>query len=70
MPSAMRIELNCAKCGKNSFDLGHGVENESVIRCNACGHRIGTMLELKERLATEVLKRAAKRDSGLSSLEA
>jgi DNA-directed RNA polymerase subunit RPC12/RpoP len=59
----MRIELNCAKCGKNSFDLGHGTEDDSVIRCNSCGHKIGTLGELKERVADEVLKRAAKRDS-------
>jgi DNA-directed RNA polymerase subunit RPC12/RpoP len=59
----MRIELTCAVCGKNSFDLGHGVDDDSVIRCNFCGHEIGTMAELKERVASEVLKRAAKRDS-------
>jgi len=59
----MRIELSCAKCGTNSFDLGHGPEDDSVICCNACRHMIGTMGELKEQLAAEVLKRAAKRDS-------
>jgi DNA-directed RNA polymerase subunit RPC12/RpoP len=59
----MRIELTCAKCGKNSFDLGHGPEDDSLIRCNSCGPKIGTMAELKERLAAEVLKRAAKRDA-------
>ena len=59
----MRIELNCASCGNNSFNLGHGVENDSHIRCNACGHKIGTMAELKERVAAEVLKLAASGDS-------
>jgi DNA-directed RNA polymerase subunit RPC12/RpoP len=59
----MRIELTCAKCDRNSFNLGHGAEDDSVIRCTFCGHEIGTMAELKERVATEVLKRAAKRDS-------
>jgi DNA-directed RNA polymerase subunit RPC12/RpoP len=62
LATGMRIELNCAKCGKNSFDLGHGAEDGSVIRCNGCGHKIGTMQELKERVAAEVLKRAANRD--------
>jgi len=55
----MRIELTCAECGKNSFNLGHGAEDDSVIRCNVCGHVIGTLAELKERVAAEVLKRAA-----------
>jgi uncharacterized Zn finger protein len=55
----MRIELTCAECGKNSFNLGHGTEDDSVIRCHACGHVIGTLAELKERLAAEVMKRAA-----------
>jgi DNA-directed RNA polymerase subunit RPC12/RpoP len=58
MSSRMRIELTCAECHKNSFNLGHGVEDDSVIRCTSCGHEIGTMAELKERVAAEVLKRA------------
>jgi DNA-directed RNA polymerase subunit RPC12/RpoP len=58
----VRIELACAECGKNSFNLGHGVEDDSRIRCEFCGHEIGTMAELKQRIADEVLKRAAKRD--------
>jgi DNA-directed RNA polymerase subunit RPC12/RpoP len=63
----MHIELTCAKCHRNSFNLGHGAEDDSVIVCNSCGHRIGTMAQLKERVAAEVLKRAAERDSGLGS---
>jgi uncharacterized Zn finger protein len=59
----MRIELNCAECGKNSFDLGRGAGDDSLIRCQSCGHEIGTMGELKERVAAEVTKRAAERDS-------
>jgi uncharacterized Zn finger protein len=54
----MRIELTCAECGKNSFNLGHGTEDDSLIRCHACGHVIGTLAELKERVAAEVMKRA------------
>jgi DNA-directed RNA polymerase subunit RPC12/RpoP len=59
----MRIELKCAECGKNSFNLGRGVEDDSRIRCNFCGHEIGTMAELKQRVAEQVLKLAAERDA-------
>ena len=59
MPLRMRIELNCAVCGKNSFNLGHGTEDDSLIRCTYCDHVIGTMAELKARVAEEVLRRAA-----------
>lgn len=56
--SRMHIEMNCAECGENSFNLGNGVKGYTIIRCGACGHEIGTLDELKERVATEVLKRA------------
>ena len=59
----MRIELNCAECGNNSFNLGQGAKDDSLIYCKLCGHRIGTMAELKERIAAEVLRLAAKRDA-------
>ena len=58
----MRIELNCAVCGKNSFNLGHGAADDSAICCKSCGHEIGTMAELKQRVAEEVLRHAANRD--------
>lgn len=59
----MRIELNCAECGKNSFNLGRGADDNSVIRCNFCGHEVGTMAELKQRVAAKVLELAAHRDA-------
>jgi DNA-directed RNA polymerase subunit RPC12/RpoP len=59
----MRIELKCAQCGKNSFNLGKGAEDDSLICCDFCGHEIGTMAELKERVAAQVLRLAATRDA-------
>lgn len=56
----MRIELNCAVCGDNRFDLGKAVEgDDAIICCDACGHEIGTLAELKERVAAEVMRRSA-----------
>lgn len=53
----MRIELNCTACGDNSFKIIEGADDEAVIRCADCSHVIGTMAELKERVAQEVMKR-------------
>lgn len=55
---AMRIELNCGECGGNRFTLGQPRADESVICCVDCGHDVGTMAELKERVAAEVMKGA------------
>lgn len=60
MPLRMRIELNCAECGENRFDLSKAEKDDAIIRCDACGHKIGTLNELKERVAAEVMKHSAK----------
>jgi DNA-directed RNA polymerase subunit RPC12/RpoP len=59
----MRIELNCAKCGENRFDLLEDHADDAQVYCAACGHKIGTLAELKERVADEVLRRSAKRQA-------
>jgi predicted nucleic acid-binding Zn ribbon protein len=59
----MRIELNCAECGNNRFTIVRGMEDDAVVRCSDCGHQIGTMGELKARVAAEVMRRAARPSS-------
>ena len=59
----MRIELNCAEWGKNSFNLIAGAEGNCLIRCDLCGHEIGTMAELKEAHCREGLEARSTRDS-------
>ena len=54
----MRIDLNCTVCGQNRFSLDHETEDDSLIRCEECGHEIGTMAELKRQVAEEVLSLA------------
>ena len=56
----MRIELSCAACGENRFDLHENHADDAFVCCTVCGHEIGTLAELKERVAVEVLRRAAK----------
>jgi DNA-directed RNA polymerase subunit RPC12/RpoP len=57
----MRIDLNCAQCGKNRFALHGDIADDTQIECESCGHKIGTMAELKARVAEEVLKRSSPR---------
>lgn len=57
----MRIELNCAECGRNRFTITRGMEDDAAVSCSECGHLIGTMGELKQRVAAEVMKRAGTR---------
>lgn len=58
----MRIELNCAKCGGNRFSIEKYSADDTRIRCEDCEHDIGTLAELKERVAAEVLGRLGDRD--------
>jgi uncharacterized Zn finger protein len=55
----MRIELNCAQCGSNRFTIEEDHADAAHVHCADCGHEIGTMAELKDRVAAEVLKRSA-----------
>jgi DNA-directed RNA polymerase subunit RPC12/RpoP len=55
----MRIDLACAECGSNSFGLEGAETDNALIYCQECGHKIGTLGELKERTAQEVLRRRA-----------
>lgn len=57
----MKIELNCAVCGSNNFELADALTDECAVSCADCGHVIGTMGELKAKLAEEVIRRSHKR---------
>ena len=56
----MRIELNCAACGQNRFSITRGMKDDALVTCADCGHEIGTMGDLKARVAAEVMKRATR----------
>lgn len=55
----MRIDPSCAACGKNCFSLTEAGNDNSVVTCEDCGHVIGTMGDLKEKVAAAVLTRAS-----------
>ena len=54
----MKIDLKCASCGSNRFQLGDAPADDFIVECGECGHVIGTMGQLKDKLAEEVLQRA------------
>ncbi len=56
----MRIEWNCRECGDNSFTIIREMEDDEMVSCSECGHEIGTLADLKARIAEEVLKRASR----------
>ena len=64
----MKIELTCAECGDNRFALDAALTDACVVRCHECGHKIGTMGELKDMITRAVLARcdAAPNEAGLS----
>jgi uncharacterized Zn finger protein len=55
----MRIDLSCAECGKNRFSLSEAESDACMIRCEDCGHEVGTLGELKRHFATAVTQNAA-----------
>ena len=54
----MRIELKCRECGGNRFKLDQDADDDAHVECDDCGHKIGTVGELKRQVANEVLKHA------------
>jgi hypothetical protein len=59
--AGMRIELNSSHCDDNRFSMDQANSDHSIVRCLDCGHLIGTLASLKERIADEVLKRGEHR---------
>ena len=60
----MRIEIKCAKCGSNRFSIDGAAADDTRIRCEDCNHELGSLGELKERVASEVLERSRREGSG------
>lgn len=54
----MRIDLKCRGCGGNRFNLDRQQDDDAHVECDDCGHKIGTVGELKRQVADEVMRRA------------
>jgi DNA-directed RNA polymerase subunit RPC12/RpoP len=57
----MRVELACAECGGNNFSIDEARSDNCEVHCGDCGHRIGTLAELKDKVAQLVLATAPPR---------
>jgi DNA-directed RNA polymerase subunit RPC12/RpoP len=57
----MKIELTCAKCGSNHFNYPLRFTNTSVITCADCGHEVGTVAELQQKVMDELASHAPER---------
>jgi hypothetical protein len=56
----VKIELNCGKCGSNRFDYPIKLTDETMILCAECGHTIGTVVQLQQKLIDELERRSAR----------
>jgi DNA-directed RNA polymerase subunit RPC12/RpoP len=59
----MRIDLKCRECGSNRFNLDQDADDDANVECDECGHKIGTVGQLKRQVAEEVLRRSRIRRS-------
>lgn len=53
----MRIELSCSSCGGNRFRYPPNGNGENVVICEDCGHVVGTLEELKQKVEWAVMQR-------------
>lgn len=54
----MRIELSCSACGGNRFGFPHDAQDDSVVVCEECGHNVGTLGALKDRVVGALTSRS------------
>jgi hypothetical protein len=51
----MMIEIDCSRCGENDFGLNLAADDLSLVICQRCGQELGTLGEVKRRVAEHVL---------------
>jgi len=56
----MRIELSWQVCGGNRFRYPHNGNGEKIVICEDCGHEVGTLNSLKDRVERAIMERLAR----------
>jgi DNA-directed RNA polymerase subunit RPC12/RpoP len=49
------IDLTCGECGSNRLDIPAQADDDRAVVCEECGHALGTLAEVKSRVARAVL---------------
>jgi hypothetical protein len=50
----MTPKLNCGNCGSDRFAYPFKVTDDSTIDCQDCGATVGTVAELRVRVASQI----------------
>ena len=53
----MKIVINCASCDGNRFTFPD--DEDEQVACEECGHQVGTLTQVRERVMEEVLAQRA-----------
>lgn len=54
----LKIDLSCGECGSNRLDIPARASDDSPVVCEECGHVLGSLGEVKTRVAEAVLRGA------------
>lgn len=60
----MRIDIACSACGRNRFSFPIEEGDEAIVTCDDCGHVIGTLGSMKEKVERAVLDRISEGKTG------
>jgi ribosomal protein S27E len=52
----MTIDLSCEACGSNRILFNHAASDADEVTCAACGIRVGTFGELKQRVTDQLAR--------------
>lgn len=52
----LKIDLSCGECGSNRIDIPAQADDDSAVVCEECGHRLGSLAEVKSRVEQAVLR--------------
>ena len=55
----MQLDLVCRECGGNRFDYPFTLNANSVIKCADCGHKVGTVADMQQKVADAMARQAA-----------
>lgn len=57
----LRIDLSCGECGSNRLDIPAQAGDHSPVVCEECGHALGSLGEVKNRVEQAVLRGVMRR---------